>query len=136
MKRRILFILFILGLSVCAVGFGALTPDNSGEGTFGEQELDLSLVGDCNSMVSCDVEIDDPVASIILTNVNNIHTGYVRTVNRYMRLRYIYCPNAILKGGKVVDISVIRRFLNSRNVFYTVRLSSKYSFILFCKLLI
>ena len=136
MKRIILFILFVIGLTAYAAELINVTSDNADANGINQYRIDISSVQDSNSSITCDDTFDNPVSSIIFAYCNNIHSGHVRTLNRGMRLMYRYNPIAFLKNGKIPGFTVSHYLQSKCSAFCSVKLSGNNGFVRFCKLLI
>ena len=135
-KKIFIFILFVIGLAAYAAKLVDITSADVDTSRFNRNELEISSVHEYNSSINYDDTFRTPVSSILFTHCSNVHSGYVRTINRCMRSIYRYCPNTFLKDGKVIDFAATHHFPRNRNLFYTVKQSPKHGFIRLCKLLI
>lgn len=137
MKRKFfIFILFLIGLVVCTTKLINVASDEVDVSSLNQYELETISVHDYDSLVNYDGVLGDPIDSTIFTHCNNIHFGYVRTINRCVRLLYRFFPRAFLIDGKVIDFALVRNFPSNHSVFCSVKLSANHGFIRLCKLLI
>lgn len=138
MKRMIfVFILFVMGLTAYAAELINVTSDNANAIGINQYGIEVSSVHDSNHSISCDNTFDNPVSSIIFAHCSNIHSGYVRTLNRGMRLMYRYNSIAFLKTRKIPDIAYCLYLRSDSNVFCSVKQSGYLGFFIrFRKLLI
>lgn len=137
MKTKIIiFMLFVVGWVACAAGLVDGASDCAGADCVEQCERGVLSEHDCRSSIQGDVVADIPVRSIMFAHCDRIHSGHVRVLNRCMRLMYRYNPVAFLKGGKVMDLAVIRHFHNNHDVCCPVKLSESHGFIRLRKLLI
>lgn len=132
-----IFILFVIGLTAYAAELINITSDNANAIGINQYVIEVSSVHYSNPSISCDNTFDNPVSPIIFAYCSNIHSGYVRTLNRGMRLMYRYNSIAFLKKRKIPDIAFSLYLQSDRNVFCSVKQSGDHGFFIrFRKLLI
>lgn len=137
MKRKIfIFILFVVSLTAYAAKLINIISDNADANGINQYEIKISSIHDSNSSISCDNTFDNSVSSIIFAHYSNVHSGYVRTINRCMRSMYRYNPIAFSKNGKILNFTFSHYLQNSHNVFCSVNLYRDHGFIRLRKLLI
>lgn len=132
----ILFILFVIGLTVYAAKLVNATLDNADANGINQYRIEMSSVQGCHPSISCNDTFDSPVSSVIFAHCSNIHSGHARTLNRCMRLMYRYNPIAFLRNGKIPDSTSSHYLQSNSNVFCSVKLLGEHGFIRFRKLLI